>query len=340
MSRSPEPVFIVGCPRSGNTLLGCLLNKHPEFFILFEKKLFSGLRRKWKSRKDSSVCTPVERFVRQANSFIQQQEVDLSISFDEFKAQHGERSVNFGSLLDSYLRILMRRFKPSARVWGDKSPQNSAYLTQIRRTYPQVRFLLIYRDPRHTVNSLSKESFPYASNNPMICAEVVRQYSQVVSEQKENIDPNCILDVRYEDLVREPERSLQRICEFLEVTFTDRLLEPADRRTRQLFGWPSSKAWGRVVPQSSSTPPEDNGYVEPYLAEWIETFGYDRQKQRFESGKRLLAECYLAPYGSTTKLLNALFRLRYSTDERYLSQKWPNVDKIKRWFVGSDTFFS
>lgn len=332
MPNAPKPIFIVGCPRSGNTLLGCLLNKHPELFIIFEKKLFSGLRRKWRAMSDEEGVASIRSFVRQANEFIRQQEVDLSVSFEEFEAQQGKRPVDFGNLLDTYMQILMCRFKASATVWGDKSPRHTAYLSTVKNTYPQARFVFIYRDPRHTVNSLSKPSFPYASDDPVICAEVVRQYFQVYREQKKKVSSECVLEVQYERLVQNPERSLQRICEFLEVTFTDRLLEPADRRTRQLFGWPSSKAWGRVVPQSSSTPPEDNGYVEPYLAEWIETFGYDRQKQRFELGKKLTAECYLSPFKSAKNILNIAFQFRYSNEEIYLPQKWPKAGDIKKWF--------
>lgn len=328
---APKPVFIVGCPRSGNTLLGCLLNKHPELFVLFEKKLFSGLRRKWISEPHEDEAASIQRFVEQANNSIRQREIDLGVSYEEFEAQQKGRSVTFGNMLDSYLQILMRRFKPSATVWGDKSPQHTAYLTQIRRTYPQARFIFIYRDPRHIVNSLAKSSFPHASNDPMICAEVVRQYFRTYKTQKANIPSDCLLEVRYENLVREPEGAFRRVCEFLSIAFTDQSLEPADERTRLLFGWPESKAWGRVVPQSSSTLPEGAFYVEPYLADWIEAFEYDRQRRALDSTRRLFAEGCLAPFKFSAWVLDAAYRFRYSKEEKHLLQKWPTMDRIKHW---------
>ena len=47
MTTSTGPIFVLGAPRSGNTLIGCLLNKHPACFILFERAIFSDTYRKW-----------------------------------------------------------------------------------------------------------------------------------------------------------------------------------------------------------------------------------------------------------------------------------------------------
>lgn len=328
-----NPVFIVGCPRSGNTLLGCLLNKHPESFILFEKKLFSGLRRKWRAKQFEDASAKIQCFLQEANAFIRQKEIDLGVSFEEFEAQHEGSPAKFGGLLDSYMQILIRRFKPSATIWGDKSPQHTAYLAPIHRTYPQARFLFIYRDPRHVVNSLSKKSFPHASNDPLICAEVARRYFRTYEEQKSKVPHGCILEVQYEELVRNPESELLRICEFLGIEYTERLLEPADEQTRQLFGWPNSKAWGRVVPQSSSTRPDGAGHVEAYLAEWVETFGYSHQGREDDLVKKLFSQVYLAPFKASTLLLGVFYKLKYKKDDKYLPQEWPKISKVKKWIL-------
>lgn len=47
MTTITGPIFVLCPPRSGNTLIGCLLSKHPACFILFARSIFSDTYPKW-----------------------------------------------------------------------------------------------------------------------------------------------------------------------------------------------------------------------------------------------------------------------------------------------------
>lgn len=321
------PVFIVGCPRSGNTLVSCILNKHPDFFILLEGNLFSGRYIRW-HRSVSDGQSPRGAFLDATASFLRSR---FGLSGGDVVDRLPENG-SWSTLLDALLTACIDRFKPSAQVWGDKTPQNVAYLPTIQEQYPDARFIFVHRDPRHVVNSLSKPAFYLASDSPVSNAEVVDHYLNVYLRQRRAVDSSSVFELRYQDLIREPEPVMRRLCSFLNVEYTHRLLEAADEETRKLFGWPDLKAWEPIEPQPSSRLPESTEAVEAYLYDWIRRLDYEPTLPGTRASVlRPFVRLRLAPRRVFRYTLARAYRWRYPAAASYMNPRFPDPSTMVRW---------
>ena len=179
LSKLVSPIFILGCPRSGNTLLGAILNKHPDLLILFETEIFSALYRIWAYRCKTTEGTPEGHFTGVIAEGLSRYNNPLRISNHEILRYANSGAPHWDRMLDAYMRLLIARAKPTAKGWGDKTPHHLMNIAQIVQHYPNAKFVYTQRDPRNVVSSLSKRNFPYTTNRPFINAEVVRHYLSV-----------------------------------------------------------------------------------------------------------------------------------------------------------------
>ncbi len=332
--RQSGPIFVVGCPRSGNTLLGCILNKHPELVVFLENHTFYSLRRSWE-RRTTSGEEPVEALVDQfmvgKRNWIENHTA-VDFDHDELVVETREevRGNAWGPLLDAFMKVLARRVKPNFRRWGDKTPRNIAELRSIEQTYPDSQIVCIYRDPRDVVTSSSRESFEHASDDPLVCAEMVRQYWTIYEQEKAKIDPTRLYELRYESLVEEPESTLRKLCEFLELDFTRDLLREGDPELRRRLGWRDYKGWEAIEPQSSSERKAGSKWVEALLADRIDELGYERMHE-IDAATKTLAEAYTAPFRLLRPALDYMWRQRYPGGSHLLMHELPDGGDVGRW---------
>lgn len=282
MSESPAPIFVVGCPRSGNTLVGCILNKHPELAVFFEQSLFRALYSTWQEHVQNPSLTPRQAFLwalRDCN--VEGRPINrLSVKWEEVRECLACAPATWGGLLDSYMRLLIRRAMPSATRWGDKTPHHVGHLREIHQTYPGAQFIYVYRDPRHTVASLSRSSFPHASDRPLVNAEVVRYYHSLFEREQEHVPRESIFELRYEELIDAPDRTLESLCSFLGIDYTTKLKEPASEEVRRAIGWEEYKGWGELtVPDSKELASRLDRSVEAYLSSLVRRMGYQEVQQ-------------------------------------------------------------
>ena len=109
-----------------------------------------------------------------------------------------------------------RKFK----IYGDKTPFNTYYLPLIHRKFPIAKFVFLLRDPRNVIVSHLKMNPKYKLetlvNNWLHC---LKHYERL---SKNN--PNFIL-VKYEELVHNPQKSIDKILAHLALEAQDNLLE-------------------------------------------------------------------------------------------------------------------
>lgn len=324
----PRPVFVIGCPRSGNTLLGAILNKHPDFLIFFEINTFSAWYRYWNHRCRAEKQEPNQIFAE----LIQNVHVNhrFHINAEDILTCSRQNNSSWSQMLHCYMQMLLSRAKPSAKRWGDKTPHHVGHMLHIQQQYPNAQFLYVYRDPRHVVASLSKSSFRYTTNNPLVNAEVVKQYLQVYEEQKKRINQEHLLEIRYEMLVAEPEATLRQVCAFLGTNYTPALLAEADEHTRKTVGYEDDKAWNAITPQPVQIPPATGLQVESLLANWIDHYGYIRDDREPTMLRNLTSRLSTLPFRSARLMLTWFWRMKYPGFP-FLMQKYPSTDQQIRW---------
>lgn len=192
-----KKLFVVGCGRSGTTMLQQALNRHPEIVIPPETGYFIDFL--------GHTRTGQRRHLRRINE-------DLKIECPE-----PERRIKrprdviayYHRMAELYLERLGRTH---VTYFGDKSPRHLLRIRRIVRCLPDAKFILIYRDGRDVALSLTE--VPWGPNdlyvNFGVWLRFYRWHQWAI--QSPAVDLHC---VRYEDLVANPRRELGRITEFL-----------------------------------------------------------------------------------------------------------------------------
>jgi len=187
-SPGPTPIFIVGMPRTGTTLLERILGRHPDVENAGELDDFP-LQLRW--------C---------ANRF--------SKSFLDAGVLAAAQSESPALLGDRYLGHARWRARGKAG-FTDKMPPNFLHVGFIARALPQARILHMTRHPMDTcfsnLKELFTEAYPYSYDLGELAAHYGR-YRRLMAHWHEQF-PGRVLDVSYEGLVADPVAASQRVFE-------------------------------------------------------------------------------------------------------------------------------
>jgi hypothetical protein len=211
------PVFVVGCPRSGTTLLQRMLDAHPSVAIAGETH-FMG--RFWLRREEYGDLTIDASFARLLDDIVAIPEfADMRLDPDEYrcKARLGKRS--YAALFE--LLLSLYRSHNSADLVGEKTPDHLVHAPALVEFFPSARFVHIIRDPRAVVNSW--RNVPWASTSTFENAEIWYKYMRYAWRFPKRIQ-QCILTVSYEALVKAPAENLDIVCRFLGLQFEPGML--------------------------------------------------------------------------------------------------------------------
>ncbi len=202
-------LFIIGCPRSGTTLLQQVLTRHPEVVIPPETAFFNKLLSRWPGR--------YRRQLAQINS-----DLEISLTHARRPGTARETVALYNEMATAYAT---RTGRPDALWFGEKTPNHLRHARTIASLFTDARFVLIYRDGRDVAISLS--GVPWAPAHPVVNFGI---WLQAIRRQNDLLDrpPVPMLPIRYEDLVESPEVEVRRIVEFLELEFRGELLVPGD----------------------------------------------------------------------------------------------------------------
>lgn len=312
MLRKEEPVFIIGSPRSGNTLLGALLNKHSECLISFEKNWYSGhFPRVEKRVKNAQEDYPTAYFEEVFPALMRHQEMQFFTEEELKNVVKGASS--FKACLMATFELFREKYKAKAKIWGDKTPVHIGSIPNIVKDFPEAKFLFVKRNPFHIVNSLKNERFVHASDNELACALEVYSFLDTYNHFKAlYFGSDNFLEIDYEQLIAEPTMELEKVCAFLGIPFEKEMLEEANEETKTLIGWPEDKAWGALKKQHSSKHITSKPTVHYILQRWT----VENKKRRSLKGALILTA-----FKGYNRLLSFVWRLKYPSEHVFLVQK-------------------
>lgn len=209
---SEQPVFIVGLPRSGTTLLEQILASHPDVIGVGE-------------------LPEIERTLREAVP-----QPWGSESFFSGLRNLSQKAVR--SQAKRYLATLTRRGKGRVRV-VDKMPHNFLVLGWIALLFPKARVIHCNRDPMDVCVSLYCHHFSDAhsySNDLRTLGQYYRSY-ELLMQHWADVLPLTMLEVRYEEVVRDLDQAARRMIAYLGLEWDDSCLE--FYRTQRVVRTPS-----------------------------------------------------------------------------------------------------
>lgn len=215
-ARGPMPV-VVGCPRSGTTLLAVMLDSHPLIAMPPETAFLPSLaaltgREGVALRRDFFVLLTTDRWgVSNWN--------DLGIDKNAYWARLCALQT---FSITGGLRVLYSMYADALgkRLFGEKTPADTNCMPQIEAYLPEARFIHIVRDPRDVVLSLRRttagRSVERTARIWVDMVSLARTTATAVGHYHE---------LRYEDLVMAPDVVLRKVCEFLDLDYAGRMLD-------------------------------------------------------------------------------------------------------------------
>lgn len=212
------PLFLVGCPRSGTTLLQLLLDSHSRVAVAPETHF---VRRFWLRRKKYGDLEMERPWRRLVDDICQLPEfAGMGLDPEDYR----ERARAGSHRIERLFLLLLERFAAlRGKQWiGEKTPNHLLYMRTLEKWYPQARFLHIVRDPRAVARSW--QGLPWSNGSLVADADVWRKYLTAARERPPR-NPERILTLRYESLVSDPEAQLSAVCDFIGIPFEPAMLE-------------------------------------------------------------------------------------------------------------------
>jgi len=218
-----EPVIILGHARSGTSILGQLLRKYfqisfgPEsqFLIRFQKILpaYGDLAQETSLSKLLHDVLQERCFQRWHNKF--------GYDLDEKEIFPFIKESSFKGVVYAIFDYLA--FCGGMVRWGDKTPIYSWHLDVIKVLFPKSKYIHIVRDGRDV--ALSSFNIHFGAKNIYKVAKGWSEQIEKVQEFSNTIPDNQFLEMRYEDLMRNPEVELSRLISFLNIKDSDGYLQ-------------------------------------------------------------------------------------------------------------------
>lgn len=223
-----SPIFIVGLPRSGSTLLESILSAH--------------------SQVESTMELP---FIGRFASLLRR------VRYDQLSV------ADIDAMRRDYL-MLSRPYRSGKPFFIDKMPNNFLHIDLIRRLFPESKIIHIERDPLDNGFSLFKQRFASGQTFAYCLADIgifIRGYQKVMAHFNRAYDGH-ILNVSYENLVRQPVPVIDQLLRFCELPVeagcyqpheVDRHIRtPSSEQVRQPINATSVGAWQNYRQQLSS----------------------------------------------------------------------------------------
>jgi len=251
-----NPIFIIGFPRSGTTLLDTILSSHPSIEVIEEKSM-------------------VPQLIGSLNELTKN-------NFNNLKKINTDQ---IQKLRNNYFKNLYSHIKDkdNSKLYIDKLPLNIIYVGEILRIFPEAKFIISLRHPCDCVLSCFMQTFSInnAMANFLNLEDSAKLYDLVMELWTQYISTFHInyYEIKYENLVQNLETTVRPLLKFLELPWnSDVLTFSKTAKKRQQIKTPSydqvirpiyadaKDRWKMYEKQISN--------IFPILEPWIKKFNY------------------------------------------------------------------
>ncbi len=252
-----SPILVGGCGRSGTTLLQVIMDAHPDLCCVRESSIFH-LGKLDTSKLANRLGLPIERVRELADE-------------SPRHAQFVERVCG---------EYAARMHKPR---WADKSPRNVRRLGYIFKHFPKARFVHLLRDGRDAACSLRTHPKYKRIDGELVEVGTWKRFEGCAQRWQDDVHEGLAwrghpgyLELRYEDLVSEPEQHLRTLFEFLGAPWTPDVLEyhRVDQRSHKDPGFEKPLFRSSIGRWRENMSPEDGATFLRIAGEQLKLLGY------------------------------------------------------------------
>ena len=216
------PVIVLGVGRSGTTLLRVMLDRSSQIAIPYESFFVTPLAHRHGRRPR------LDDFVNDLGRFYQLYE--WGISPEDVRPRLREGMTTGEAIAAVFEVYAQHEGKPR---WGDKTPLYMQHLPLLERLFPDAIWVHLVRDGRDAALSFLELPEGFSGKTwalPRTPAQFAARWrTEILSARRLGAHVGGrYLELRYEDLVTEPERELRRVCEHASLAWEPAMLEHAD----------------------------------------------------------------------------------------------------------------
>jgi hypothetical protein len=284
-------VFVVGCARSGTTLLKRVLNAHPQIAITKETHWIPVFFRERIGLTPDGLVTP---------ELIPRLLADWRFSRQGIGRPELESLLGSGAPV-SYAKFVSGIFDLYGQAQGkllvgDKTPIYGLEMGLLHELWPRAKFVHLIRDGRDVCLSVRnwerrdggtglEENFATWAEDPVTTAAVWWQWRvQLAREAGQPLGPGLYYELRYEALVNHPAEECAKLCAFLGVPYEEKMLRFYEGHTKTKKGLNSKRAWLPITPGlrdwRTQMPAQDTERFEAAAGSLLDELAYPRAVAR------------------------------------------------------------
>ncbi|HSA99736.1 MAG TPA: sulfotransferase [Anaerolineales bacterium] len=196
-----SPIFLVGCVRSGTTLLRLMLDHHPMIAFNLESEFLVTQIADDGSFPDIGI-------------YCEWLKDDRVFQHSHFEIKDG---LDFVGLAKDFLEQKRTR---------DGKPMVGATIhkqfSKISRIWPEAKYIYLFRDGRDVANSIVRMGW---EGNAYVAADWWLEAEMEWERYRETLPDGSWMELRYKDLIIDTMKELTRICQFLGVDYSDRMFD-------------------------------------------------------------------------------------------------------------------
>lgn len=275
-------LFIVGCTRSGTTLLQRMLDHHPLLAVANEARFMLRIAEDGANGIDPLLTSELKEWVCSHRRFPKLGLTEVAV---DRAAENSRTYREFVSALYSEYGSLHGKV-----LAGEKTPRYVRYLPLLHTLFSWVKSVHIVRDGRDVALSTlhwAREGnkgpgrFQLWSKSPLAsCALWWRWQVSAGRLDGEGLGSERYHELKYEDLVNRPEQTLRDVTQFLELPFAAEMLSFHEGKVRSGNGLSTKKAWLPPTPGlrdwRTQMSAGDIELFEAIAGDLLSTLGYER----------------------------------------------------------------
>lgn len=218
-----QPVFLVGCDRSGTTLLSLLLSQSPDLYMTLESGFIPELYKERKVYNDFRSAKERWYFLRDLQTT---QATSKTIAFDIFEMSDDQaENIIDKAAPTGYAGAIDALFSKTAQLngksgWGNKTPKYVLHISLLHALFPKARIIHIVRDPRDVAASILKLGWTSTIK------EAALYWNKRVSAgiQGRALGNDIYYELKYESLLENPAEETKSIFKWLNIRYQDDFL--------------------------------------------------------------------------------------------------------------------
>lgn len=218
-----KPIFVLGSERSGTTLFMCLLGFHPRIAVpevgWLYPRFYPFLYTYGDLSKPENLRTLAGEMIFGLNHPFWGMKVNPMTVVDEILGMAQEPT--FAGIYHAmHERFAKEQGRPR---WGQKTPHNIFFAEEIKKDFPNAQFIYVIRDGRDVAVEMIDSAF-----HPKTAYTAAQSWAldhNTARPLRQKYGKSDWLDVRYEELVRQPEKVLREVCAFLGEEYSPKMLD-------------------------------------------------------------------------------------------------------------------